>query len=321
VRDNSNCGKKAHLPASGRANKRWTLKKRDEEMAFQNAKREMKVIYGHSENESSDNEWRETLHVMFGGSWCITSRCIIKTLRREVATDAPPPKTAPHRKWMVTSIIFDASNCPKSMAGARQLSLIISPTIANIKLYHVLIDSGAALNLISLTAFKKRKIPMLKLQPSRPFSGVGLVSVMLHGCISLPVTFGTPDNFYMKSVLFDVVEVNLPFNTILGRPTLYQFMLVAHYGYLVLKTLASNGVLKICRDHGVGVSALEKLRALATSREATAGSGDQDPTPSSSRQRCSTSAPCVQPSDKEGVPMRTIQIRTDAAQIIRITGI
>jgi hypothetical protein len=78
------------------------------------------------------------------------------------------------------------------MAGAGQLPLIVSPTIASIKLYHVLIDGGAALNLISLIAIKKLQILMLKLQPSHPFSGVGPMSVMPHDCISLAITFGTP---------------------------------------------------------------------------------------------------------------------------------
>jgi hypothetical protein len=76
-------------------------------------------------------------------------------MRHEVAAAAPIPRVAPHRKWIETSISFDASDCPKSMAGAGQLPLIVSPIIANIKLYHVLIDSGATLNLISLAAFKK----------------------------------------------------------------------------------------------------------------------------------------------------------------------
>jgi hypothetical protein len=51
------------------------------------------------------------------------------------------------------------------MAGAGQLPLLISPTIANAKLYHVLINGGATLNLISLVAFKKLHILMGKLQP------------------------------------------------------------------------------------------------------------------------------------------------------------
>jgi hypothetical protein len=68
---------------------------------------------------------------------------------------APAPRVAPHHKWMETSISFDAFHCPKSMAGVGQLPLLISPTIINVKLYHVLIDSGVVLNLINLVAFKK----------------------------------------------------------------------------------------------------------------------------------------------------------------------
>jgi hypothetical protein len=64
---------------------------------------------------------------------------------------------------METLISFDVSDCPKSMARAMQLPLLVSPTIINVQLYHVLIDSGAALNLISLAVFKKLHIPMSKL--------------------------------------------------------------------------------------------------------------------------------------------------------------
>jgi hypothetical protein len=202
---------------------------KDAEMEFQDAKRALKAVYGHSDSESSDNEHRKALHVKFGGSWAIMSRCVIKTLRREIAAAAPAPKAVPHRKWVETSIGFDASDCPKSMAGVGQLPLLVSPTISNTKLYHVLIDGGAALNLISLAAFKKLQIPMGKLQPSRPFSEVSPVSVTPRGCISFLVIFETVENFCTKSILFDVAEVSLPFNAILGRPTLYQFMAVAPY--------------------------------------------------------------------------------------------
>jgi hypothetical protein len=113
------------------------------------------------------------LHIMFGGSWAITSRRVIKTLRRDVTAAARAPKEAPHRKWMKTPIGFDSSNCPKSMVGAGQLPLLVSPTISNVKLYHILIDGGVALNLIIFAAFKKLQITMGKLRPSRPFFGVG----------------------------------------------------------------------------------------------------------------------------------------------------
>jgi hypothetical protein len=124
-------------------------------MEFHDARRALKAVYGHSDSESSDNELR--------GSWDITSRRIIKTMHREIEATTPAPKAALHREWVETPVGFDATDCPKSMTGAGQLPLLVSPTIINIKLYHVLIDRGAALNLISLAAFKKLQISMGKL--------------------------------------------------------------------------------------------------------------------------------------------------------------
>jgi hypothetical protein len=109
------------------------------------------------------------------------------------------------------------------------------------------------------------------------------VSVMPCGCISLPVTFGTTKIFRTESVLFDVAEVSLLFNAILDRPTLYQFMTVTHYRYLVLKMPSPNGVLKIWGDRDAEACALEKLQALAVACEAAAEPGGQDPAPPSSR--------------------------------------
>jgi hypothetical protein len=90
---------------------------------------------------------------------------------------------------------------------------------------------------------------------------------------------------------------------------MYQFMAVAHYGYLVLKIPSPNDVRKIRRYHDADVSVLEKLQALATQHEAIARPGSLDQAPSSSRQRGSSSVPRVQPSSKEDIPVKTIQIR------------
>jgi hypothetical protein len=73
------------------------------------------------------------------------------------------------------------------------------------------------------------------LQPSRPFSRVGLVSVIPRGCISLLVTFGTTENFHTEIILFNVAEVSLPFNAILGRPAHYRFMVFLESGETVMR--------------------------------------------------------------------------------------
>jgi hypothetical protein len=53
---------------------------KDAEMEFQDAKRALKVLYGHSNSEPNDNECRKVLHVMFGDSWAITSKHVVQTL-------------------------------------------------------------------------------------------------------------------------------------------------------------------------------------------------------------------------------------------------
>ena len=80
----------------------------------------------------------------------------VKTLRREVLSVKPGvPKAAPHQRWMNTTISFGPSDCPENMAGAGVLPLVTAPVISNVRLYHVLIDGGAGLNIISYAAFKQ----------------------------------------------------------------------------------------------------------------------------------------------------------------------
>jgi hypothetical protein len=201
---------------------------------------------------------------MYGRSWKLTSRRNVKSLRRDVLSATPGvPKAAPHQWWRSNTISFAASDCLENMAGAGILPLITAPVIANLKLHHVLIDGGAGLNVISHAAFKQLQIPGSRLGPSRPFSGVGPQPVYPLGSIALPVTFGTEENFRTENVQFDVAEDNLPFNAIIGRPALYRFMAIAHYGYLVLKMSSPAGVLTVRGDRPATLAAVEKLHALA----------------------------------------------------------
>jgi hypothetical protein len=75
---------------------------KDAAMEFQDAKRALKAVYGHSDSKSSDNERHKMLHVMFGGSWAITSRCVVKTLRREVAAaeSGTAPQVGENPDWV-----------------------------------------------------------------------------------------------------------------------------------------------------------------------------------------------------------------------------
>jgi hypothetical protein len=137
------------------------------------------------------------------------------------------------------------------------------------------------------------------------------------GSIALPVTFGTEENFRTENVQFDVAEVNLPFNAIIGRPTLYRFMAIAHYGYLVLKMLSPAGVLTVRGDRAAALAAVEKLHALAT-ETARPDNGGRDP--STSATKAPAKVPKVQPSGADDGPVKAIQVGVDSSQTTRIAG-
>jgi hypothetical protein len=119
-------------------------------------------------------------------------------------------------------------------------------------------------------------------------------------------------------VQFEVAEVNLPFNAIIGRPALYRFMAVAHYGYLVLKMPSPAGVLTVQSDRAAAVVAVEKLHALATGLAPVTGAQGSDP--STSRAKVPAKAPRVCPSDTDNVPVKTIQVGAETSQTTRIGG-
>jgi hypothetical protein len=137
------------------------------------------------------------------------------------------------------------------------------------------------------------------------------------GSIAVPVTFGTEENFRTENVQFDVAEVNLPFNAIIGRSALYRFMAIARYGYLVLKMQSPARVLTMRGDRPAALAAVEKLHALAA-ETARPDHGERDPSTSCTKIPAKVSK--VQPSGADGVPVKTIRLGVDSSQTTRIAG-
>jgi hypothetical protein len=190
-----------------------------------------------------------TINMMFGGTSEIISRHLVKILCRDVAAAAPMPKSSAHLKWMKTHITFDTTDYPNNMSRTGVLPLVAASTISNVRIRHVLIDGGTRLNVMSLHAFEALQIPMSKVKSSQPFGGMGNDPMWPYGHISLPVNFRTADNYMTEMIVFDVANIDLPFNAILGRSSLYRFMAASHYGYLILKITAANRVITIHTDY------------------------------------------------------------------------
>jgi hypothetical protein len=287
----------------------------ERDLRYQSPEGVLKDVFTGDSDSGDDNDRRKKLYIMYGGSYELTSRRNVKSLRREVLPAVPGvPKAAPHQRWRSTTISFGASDCPDNMAGAGILPLITAPIIANMRLHHVLIDGEAGLNVISHAAFKQLQIPRSRLGPSRPFSGVGPQSVYPLGSIALPITFGTEENFHTENVQFDVAEVNLPFNAIIGMSALYRFMAIAHYRYLVLKMSSPAGVLTVRGDRAAALAAIKKLHALAAE---TARPDDGGRDPSTSGTKAPSKVPKVQPFGADDGPVKAIQIGVDSSRITR----
>jgi hypothetical protein len=74
------------------------------------------------------------------------------------------------------------------------------------------------------------------------------MAAMPLGQITLPVTFGTPSNYRIEFIKFEVADFESSYHAILGRPALAKFMAIPHYPYLLLKMPGPNGVLSLRGD-------------------------------------------------------------------------
>ena len=79
------------------------------------------------------------------------------------------------------------------------------------------------------------QIPDGDLEETGTFQGVNPGRSQPKGKVTLPVTFGGELNYRTERIIFDVAEIPLPYNGILGRPALAKFMVASHYAYNTLK--------------------------------------------------------------------------------------
>ena len=66
-----------------------------------------------------------------------------------------------------------------------------------------------------------------------------------HGCIDLPVCFGTPSNYRKEVLTFEVVGFKGTYHAILGHSCYAKFMAIPNYTYLKLKMSGPNGVITV----------------------------------------------------------------------------
>jgi hypothetical protein len=133
-------------------------------------------------------------------------------------------------------------------------------------LAQTLIDDGSGLNVIFVDTLKKMDFDFKRLtECDEPFFSIvpGKAAYPM-GRVSLPVTFGTEENFRTEYLSFEVADFKSSYHTILCRPILARFMAVLHYTYLVLKMSAPKGVLTVYGDMLISFKCDNEALEIAT---------------------------------------------------------
>jgi hypothetical protein len=65
------------------------------------------------------------------------------------------------------------------------------------------------------------------------------------GKITIPITFGYIPNTRIERVVFDIVDMEYPYNAIIGRGTLNAFETILHPAYLCMKIPSDQGPIAV----------------------------------------------------------------------------
>jgi hypothetical protein len=82
-------------------------------------------------------------------------------------------------------------------------------------------------------AFRQMQEPEGKIHDAtHPLYGFGGRPIVALGKITMPVTFEFVHNTRTEQVVFDIVDMEYPYNAIIGRGTLNAFEAILHPAYL-----------------------------------------------------------------------------------------
>ena len=83
------------------------------------------------------------------------------------------------------------------------------------------------------------------------------------GSVTLEVVFGSPENFRIEELIFDIVPFRSGYHAPLGRTAFARFNVVPHYAYLKLKMPGPRGVITVNGNTDRSLRTEEHTAALA----------------------------------------------------------
>jgi hypothetical protein len=128
-------------------------------------------------------------------------------------------------------------------------AMVISCVIKGFLVHNVLVDKGSAADIVFAKAFRQMQEPEDKIHDAtHPLCGFGGRQIVALGKITMLVTFGYVHNTRTEHVIFHIVDMEYPYNAIIGRGTLNAFKAILHPIYLCMKTPSEQGPIAVHRS-------------------------------------------------------------------------
>jgi hypothetical protein len=114
--------------------------------------------------------------------------------------------------------------------------MVISCVIKGFLVRNVLVGMGSATDIIFAKAFTQMQEQDDKIHDAtHPMCGFEGKQIVALGKITMSITFGYVHNTRTEQVLFDIVDMDYPYNAIIGQGTLNAFKAILHSAYLCMK--------------------------------------------------------------------------------------
>jgi hypothetical protein len=127
--------------------------------------------------------------------------------------------------------------------------MVISSVIKGFLVHNVLVDTGSAADIIFAKAFRQMQEPEDKIHDAtRSLCGFGGRQIVALGKITMSMTFGYVHNTRTEQVVFDIIDMEYPYNAIIGRETINAFEAILHPAYLCMKIPSEQGPIAVHRS-------------------------------------------------------------------------
>jgi hypothetical protein len=134
---------------------------------------------------------------------------------------------------------------PRRTFSSRTTLIMIQWSYCVIKgflVHNVLVDTGSATDIIFAKAFRQMQEQDDKIHDAtHPLCGFGGRQIVALGKITIPSIIGYVHNTRTEQVVFDILDMEYPYNAIIGRGTLNVSEAILHPAYLCMKIPSDQG--------------------------------------------------------------------------------